>query len=91
MLAREPDGLGPRPRAVRPESGKESSVTPRKVRELVAELERAGFVNRGGKGGQRNVVHPLVKKPVTITGRLGDGARLYQERAVRLAIDESNR
>jgi len=32
-----------------PRSGKETSVVPRKVRELVAELERAGFVNRGGK------------------------------------------
>ena len=64
---------------------------PRKVRERVAELERAGFVNRGGKASHRDFVHPLVKKPVTISGKLGDGARLYQERAVRLAIEELNR
>lgn len=28
---------------------------PPKVRELIAELERAGFVNRGGKGSHRGV------------------------------------
>jgi predicted RNA binding protein YcfA (HicA-like mRNA interferase family) len=33
---------------------------PQKVRELVAELERAGFVNWGGKGSHRNFVHPKV-------------------------------
>ena len=31
---------------------------PPKVRELIADLERAGFVNRGGKGDHRNFVHP---------------------------------
>ena len=41
---------------------------PPKVRELMAELERAGFVNRGGKGSHRNFVHPKVARPVTIYG-----------------------
>jgi predicted RNA binding protein YcfA (HicA-like mRNA interferase family) len=31
---------------------------PPKLRDLVAELEKAGFVNRGGKGTHRNFVHP---------------------------------
>ncbi len=61
---------------------------PPKVRELIAELERAGFVNRGGKGSHRNFVHPDTVKPVTITGRAGDDARRYQIRAVRRAIEE---
>ena len=61
---------------------------PRKVRELVADLERAGFVNRGGRGSHRNFVHPRAIKPVTISGKLGDDARRYQIRAVRLAIEE---
>ena len=61
---------------------------PRKVRELVAELERAGFVNRGGKGSHRSYVHPQVTRPVTISGKLGDDARRYQVRAVHLAIEE---
>ena len=39
---------------------------PTKIRELIAELERAGFVNRGGKGDHRNFVHPDVARPVTI-------------------------
>ena len=64
---------------------------PRKVRELVAELERAGFVNRGGRGSHRDFVHPRVSRPVTISGRLGDDARQYQIRAVRLALEELQR
>jgi predicted RNA binding protein YcfA (HicA-like mRNA interferase family) len=61
---------------------------PPKVRELMAELESAGFVNRGGKGSHRNFVHPAVAKPITISGRPGDDAKHYQIRAVRLAIEE---
>jgi predicted RNA binding protein YcfA (HicA-like mRNA interferase family) len=62
---------------------------PRKVRELISDLKRAGFVDRGGKGGHRNLVHAKVKKPVTISGNEGDDAKSYQEKAVRLAIEEA--
>lgn len=55
---------------------------PPKVRELIAELERHGFVNRGGKGSHRNFEHPLGLR-VTISGKAGDDARKYQERLVR--------
>jgi predicted RNA binding protein YcfA (HicA-like mRNA interferase family) len=64
---------------------------PPKVKELIAELERAGFVNRGGKGSHRNFVHPKVAMPITISGRPGDDAGHYQVRAVRLAIEESKK
>ena len=64
---------------------------PPKIRELVAELERAGFVNRGGKGSHRNYVHPRVSKPITISGKLGEDAKQYQIRAVRAAIAEVER
>ena len=64
---------------------------PPKIRELVGDLERAGFANRGGKGSHRNFVHPRLAKPITISGRLGDDARRYQIRAVRRAIEESRR
>jgi predicted RNA binding protein YcfA (HicA-like mRNA interferase family) len=64
---------------------------PRKVRDLITDLKEAGFVDRGGKGSRRNFVHPKVGKPVTISGKLGDDALHYQERAVRLAIEESKR
>jgi predicted RNA binding protein YcfA (HicA-like mRNA interferase family) len=62
-----------------------------KVRELVRNLQRAGFVDRGGKGSHRNFVHPKVAKLVTISGSLGDDAKRYQVRAVRLAIEESKK
>ena len=64
---------------------------PPKVRELIAELERAGFIDRGGKGSHRNFVHPKVPRPVTISGNPGDDAKQYQIRAVRLAIEEARK
>jgi predicted RNA binding protein YcfA (HicA-like mRNA interferase family) len=64
---------------------------PPKIRELIAELERAGFVDRGGKGSHRNFVHPKVARPVTASGNPGDHATQCQIRAVRLAIEESLR
>lgn len=64
---------------------------PPKVRELIAELKRAGFVERGGKGSHRNYVHPRVRAPVTISGNLGDDAKRYQVRAVQAALRESQK
>lgn len=64
---------------------------PRKVRELLKDLEAAGFVDRGGKGDHRNFVHPNVAKPVTMSGKPGDDAKHYQEKAVKAAIEESKR
>jgi predicted RNA binding protein YcfA (HicA-like mRNA interferase family) len=61
---------------------------PPKIRELIAQLENAGFVNRSGKGNHRNFVHPNVRMPVTISGNLGDDAKHYQVRGVRLALKE---
>lgn len=61
---------------------------PPKVRDLIAELERVGFRNRGGKGSHRNYVHPALSNPVTISGKLGDDARNYQLKAVRKAVSE---
>lgn len=59
---------------------------PPKIRELISQLDAAGFTNRGGKGSHRNFVHPRVVKPVTISG---DDAKEYQQRAVAAAIQES--
>jgi len=64
---------------------------PPKVRELIGDLKRAGFADRGGKGSHRNFVHPKVTKPVVISGNPGDDARHYQIRAVELAIKESEK
>ncbi|MEK7686090.1 MAG: type II toxin-antitoxin system HicA family toxin [Verrucomicrobiota bacterium] len=62
---------------------------PRKVRELIRDLERAGFADRGGKGSHRNFVHPKVAKPVGISGNPGDDAKRYQEKTVHRAIEEA--
>jgi predicted RNA binding protein YcfA (HicA-like mRNA interferase family) len=62
---------------------------PPKIRELISDLQRAGFVDRGGKGSHRNFVHPKVAKPITIAGAPGNDAMHYQVRAVRRAIEES--
>ena len=64
---------------------------PPKVRELVSELVRVGFVDRGGKGNHRNFVHPNLNRPVTVSGNPGDDAMHYQIRAVRLALEESDK
>jgi len=62
---------------------------PRKIRDLIRDLEKAGFRNRGGKGSHRNFVHSNVEKPLTVSGTTGSDAKQYQERAVKRAIEES--
>jgi predicted RNA binding protein YcfA (HicA-like mRNA interferase family) len=64
---------------------------PPKIRHLIADLKRAGFTNRGGKGGHRNFVHPKLSKPITLSGNPGDDAKQYQVRAVRSAIEEAKK
>ena len=81
-LSRAGDGT------LRDEIGKGELVPP-KIRDLISDLERSGFVNRGGKGSHRNFVHPKVAKPITISGSPGDDAKHYQVRAVRRALEES--
>jgi len=61
---------------------------PRKVRDLIRDLERAGFVNRGGRGSHRNYEHPTGAR-ATISGQEGDDAKPYQEREVRRAVAET--
>ena len=58
---------------------------PRKIRQLIADLERAGFANRGGKGGHRNFEHPTGGR-VTVSGNPGQDAKPYQEKEVRRKI-----
>lgn len=59
---------------------------PRKVRQLIADLEHAGFENRGGKGSHRNFTHPKGPR-VTLSGSPGDDAKHYQERDVKRALE----
>lgn len=55
---------------------------PRKIRELIKELKKSGFVERGGKGSHNNFIHPSGVL-ITISGKPGDDAKLYQEKLVR--------
>jgi predicted RNA binding protein YcfA (HicA-like mRNA interferase family) len=63
---------------------------PRKIRQLIKELEQAGFINRGGKGNHRNFIHPK-GVAITISGKLGDDAKHYQEKEVVKKIKESQK
>ena len=58
---------------------------PKKIRELIKDLQKAGFVNRGGKGSHRNFLHPsgIV---LTLSGKSGEDAKPYQEKLVRQKI-----
>lgn len=61
---------------------------PRKIRQLIADLKKAGFVDRGGKGSHRNFVDGK-GNIVTLSGKEGDDAHRYQEREVRNNIEKS--
>ncbi len=54
----------------------------------MGDLERAGFVNHGGKGIHRNYKHPTGIR-VTLSGKPGTDAKPYQEREVSRVIEES--
>ena len=63
---------------------------PKKIRELISMLEKAGFSNRGGKGSHRNFLH-LSGVKVTISGKLGNDALKYQEKEVKSKITEAKK
>jgi len=66
---------------------------PRKVRELLLDLSKAGFyeIAGGGKRAHRKFAHARYPGAVTISGKLGDDAKPYQEREVSRAIAEAQK
>lgn len=65
---------------------------PRKVRQLIADLEAAGFtVAPGGKGSHRKFRHPRYAGAVILSGKDGEDAQHYQEKQVRNAIRSTTR
>jgi predicted RNA binding protein YcfA (HicA-like mRNA interferase family) len=66
---------------------------PRKIRELVKDRQDAGFsmVPGGGKGSHRKFMHANYEGAVTLSGQDGDDAKKYQEKQVKLAIEEVER
>ncbi len=63
---------------------------PPKIRELIKQLEKAGFKNRGGKGSHRNFIHPQ-GIAITLSGKLGSDAKKYQENEVKRKVTESKK
>ena len=61
---------------------------PRKIRQLKADLRRAGYreVKKRGKGSHMRWEHPRIPESITISGHDGDDAKPYQEQEVRAAV-----
>ena len=59
---------------------------PRKIRQLISDLEKYGFKNKGGRGSHRNFVHTKYPCVVVISGKSGADAKDYQEKTVKKAI-----
>jgi len=61
----------------------------RKIRQLIADLQSAGFqIVAGGKGSHCKFRHPGFRGSVILSGKEGDDALPYQEKQVRNAIRE---
>lgn len=60
---------------------------PPKIRDLIRNLESAGFRNRGRKGSHRNFRHPGGVK-ITVSGKAGEDAKQYQIRNLKRAIEQ---
>ena len=64
---------------------------PRKIRQLISDLERAGFTcPPGGKGSHRKFRHAKFTGSVILSGADGADAQHYQEKQVRNAIRETS-
>jgi predicted RNA binding protein YcfA (HicA-like mRNA interferase family) len=62
---------------------------PRKIRELIIDLELAGWIAvDGGKGSHRKFAHTRSQRKVILSGKTGADALHYQEKQVKQAIRE---
>jgi predicted RNA binding protein YcfA (HicA-like mRNA interferase family) len=63
---------------------------PKTVRELKQILQQAGFslLPRRGKGSHSYWAHPLLPKPVVLSGKDSKDARPYQEKDVVIALKD---
>ncbi len=62
---------------------------PRKIRQLIDDLEAAGFTAvPGGKGSHRKYRHPRFPGSVILSGKDREDAHQYQEKQIRNAIRE---
>ena len=61
---------------------------PRKIRELITDLRRAGFFLDRQAGSHRQFKHERFRGALTVSGAEGGDARPYQERQVKSAIQK---
>ncbi len=66
------------------------SRVPRKIRELIKELQSAGFkqVSGAGKGSHRKFIHEHYAGAVTVSGAEGADAKVYQEKQIKKVIEK---
>jgi predicted RNA binding protein YcfA (HicA-like mRNA interferase family) len=64
---------------------------PRKIRQLKADLQQAGFRAVSGKGGHTGWRHPLLPDKLTLAGHDGDDAKPYQEKQLRAILGRLHR
>jgi predicted RNA binding protein YcfA (HicA-like mRNA interferase family) len=66
---------------------------PRKIRQLVRDLQDAGFelIPGAGKGSHRKFSHAKYAGVVTVSGKDNEDAKHYQEKQVKHAIEEVQR
>ena len=66
------------------------SKMPRKIRELIQDLKNAGFyeISGGGKGSHRKFTHKNHAGAVTLSGKISEDAKIYQERQVKQALEQ---
>jgi predicted RNA binding protein YcfA (HicA-like mRNA interferase family) len=60
------------------------TFVPKELAQLLTDLAKAGFVNRGGKGSHRNYEHPCGYR-LLVSVHKGE-AKPYQQRDVEAAI-----
>jgi predicted RNA binding protein YcfA (HicA-like mRNA interferase family) len=60
---------------------------PRKIRELIRDLERSGFILKSSKGSHKKFIHPKGVK-IMIAGNPGEDVKIYQEKDVKRALGE---
>ena len=64
---------------------------PRKIRQLKADLRRAGYreMKKRGAGSHSMWKHPLVADPINLSGHDGADARDYQEKMVQDFVERA--
>jgi predicted RNA binding protein YcfA (HicA-like mRNA interferase family) len=62
---------------------------PRKIRQLISDLNRAGFELDRQKGSHRQFKHTAFLGIITLSGAEGDDAQRYQEKQIAQAIAQT--